>query len=122
MTFNRRITCFTACLRWLTSSFTRTCRADPLPADLGQYDEMAEVPVQDAWGCEPGKIIQIQSERTGLKAHHVGNADEMGEIGSLQRQRVALSQFSQAGLLAVVAGHHGRQAKPHSATSDWGIR
>ena len=55
-------------------------------ADLGQHHEMVEIPVQDARQLELAQILHVQPQRTGGEPQLLGDADQVVQPRTLERE------------------------------------
>ena len=77
-------------------------------ADLGQHDEMVQVPVQDARQFQLAQILHVQPQRPGRESQLLGDLDQVAELGALERQREPAAHLRQADAHPVRIGHHGQ--------------
>ena len=78
-------------------------------ADLGQHDEMIEVPVQDARQMELRQMRRFGPQRPAGQPQVGTHADQVRHRRPLQRERKARPQLGQIVMGTECAGHH-RQA------------
>ena len=87
----------------------RVVNHDPVARDLGEHDEVVQIPMQDARRAQLAQFVQLQAQRARREPEPLGHADQVLQAGALQRDRQAPPQLGDLAGLAVVADDH-RQA------------
>ncbi|HSN97266.1 MAG TPA: hypothetical protein VLS89_03175 [Candidatus Nanopelagicales bacterium] len=76
------------------------------PTDALEYDEMVQIPVQDARRYELWELVQLEPQRAGRQAERVCGTHEILEGRALLRHAEAAAQLYQTHTAPVIPDDH----------------
>ena len=85
----------------------RVVHYDVAAADLGQHNEVIEVPMQNRGQVELAELIQLNFERSRRKIELMRELRQMRKRRAARRNRVVAAQLGKIDFIAVRACNHG---------------
>ena len=80
--------------------------------NLCQHHVVVQIPMQDTRQFELGKMLHLKPQGPRRQPQLLANVDELAQLGTLERQRIASADLAQADPLSVEIGDHRDRRQP----------